>query len=128
MIHRFYGMIFRAEEGGNRLGWFLLGFAVAVPVAVIWWLMSRPEESTYETKKESALVKTARAPLPASDDLTRISGIGPKVSSLLRENGIHTFAQLAAEPVARLNAMLDEAGLYMANPSDWPEHARALSQ
>lgn len=117
---------FHAEGGSSSPLWFLLGFVMAVPVAVLWWLVGRQNKPASGQRQTTALVKTGAAPLPAPDDLTRISGIGPKLNALLNEHGIRTYAQLAATPVARLNTLLEEAGLYMADPSGWPDQARAL--
>ncbi len=62
---------------------------------------------------------------PEPDDLKRIEGIGPKISSLLQEAGITTFAQLAATDVDRLKEIIAEAGLTaLADPTTWPEQAR----
>ena len=58
------------------------------------------------------------------DNLMRIEGIGPKISSVLQAAGIKTFAQLAATDVSRLRQILTEAGLAaLADPSTWPEQA-----
>jgi len=70
----------------------------------------------------------AAAPLPgAEDDLKLIEGIGPKISSVLREAGIRTFAALAATDAQRLRDILQEADprlLRLADPATWPEQAR----
>jgi len=59
------------------------------------------------------------------DDLRRIEGIGPKISSVLVEAGITTFSQLAASQVEQLREILAAAGLGpLADPSSWPEQAR----
>ena len=59
------------------------------------------------------------------DDLTVIEGIGPKISRILQEAGITTFAQLAETDVERLRSILAAAGLrYLADPASWPEQAR----
>lgn len=58
------------------------------------------------------------------DDLTVINGIGPKISALLRENGITTFAQLAETDPQRLQKMLEGTRARMADPASWPEQAR----
>jgi predicted flap endonuclease-1-like 5' DNA nuclease len=61
--------------------------------------------------------------------LKKIKGIGPKIESLLKENGITTFAQLAEADVSRLEALLAEAGWKnFANPEAWTEQARNLTQ
>jgi len=41
----------------------------------------------------------------AEDDLTMIEGIGPKISELMNENGIRSFAQLADAEVEDLRAI-----------------------
>jgi uncharacterized protein (DUF697 family) len=69
--------------------------------------------------------KPATEPWPsARDDLTRIEGIGPKISELLRDRGIATFTQLAETDVNRLRQILYEANLSMADPSTWPQQAK----
>jgi predicted flap endonuclease-1-like 5' DNA nuclease len=71
---------------------------------------------------------TEPAPPPRPDNLKLVSGIGPKIEALLKDNGIMTFAQLAETEVSRLDALLDEADWYMSDPSTWPEQARKLAQ
>lgn len=74
-------------------------------------------------------VSEAAAPPPRPDNLKRIKGIGPKIETLLKDNGIATFAQLAETEVSRLQTLLDEAGWdKIANPDTWPEQARQLAQ
>ncbi len=65
---------------------------------------------------------------PAGDDLTIVEGIGPKINSLLHEAGIRTFFQLAEATPERLEEVLREAGLRLANPETWPEQARLASE
>lgn len=57
------------------------------------------------------------------DDLTRIEGIGPKISATLRNAGIASFAQLAATEVSRLKEILKTGGIRIAFPETWPEQA-----
>jgi predicted flap endonuclease-1-like 5' DNA nuclease len=69
-----------------------------------------------------------RAPEPPAepDDLKRIEGIGPKLSSVLQEAGILTFAQLADATPDELAAILEAADprlLRLAHPASWPEQA-----
>jgi predicted flap endonuclease-1-like 5' DNA nuclease len=62
-----------------------------------------------------------------ADDLKRIEGIGPKISSVLQAAGITTFAQLAATEVGRLEQILEEESprlRRLADPGTWPEQAR----
>lgn len=58
------------------------------------------------------------------DDLQKIEGIGPKISSVLNAAGIVTFAQLAETSVAQLNQIVrEDAGITIAFPDTWPEQA-----
>ena len=69
--------------------------------------------------------KTAEAETAEPDDLTRIEGIGPKISGILQDAGIKTFAQLAATDVERLEELLEEAKLLrLAKPKTWPRQAK----
>lgn len=61
------------------------------------------------------------------DDLTRLEGIGPKISSLLQAAGITTYRQLAETDGNRLEEILRGAGLRLADPGTWPEQARLLA-
>ena len=63
---------------------------------------------------------------PPSDDLTIIEGIGPKISELLNEHNIYTFAQLADTEVSDLETILRSGGsrFQTANPETWPRQAR----
>jgi predicted flap endonuclease-1-like 5' DNA nuclease len=60
------------------------------------------------------------------DDLKRIEGIGPKISGVLYEAGISTYAQLADADEGQLENILREADprlLRLAKPTTWPEQA-----
>lgn len=80
-----------------------------------------------EVKAAEAPTKTeAPAAVPTKpDDLTKIEGIGPKISGLLQAAGIKTFTQLAAADVNKLEQILAEAGprYKLAEPATWPEQA-----
>jgi predicted flap endonuclease-1-like 5' DNA nuclease len=58
------------------------------------------------------------------DDLQRIEGIGPKVATILNEDGIVTFVDLASAGEDRLRRLLEEAGIRSAYIGTWPEQAR----
>lgn len=62
------------------------------------------------------------------DDLVIIEGIGPKIAGLLAQQGIATFAQLAAVDIPRLEKILKENGLQFAKPDSWPEQARLAAE
>lgn len=61
---------------------------------------------------------------PGGDDLAIIDGIGPKINTILQDAGIRTFADLANTQVSRLEQILRDSNLRIANPETWPEQAR----
>ncbi|MCA9688314.1 MAG: DUF4332 domain-containing protein [Myxococcales bacterium] len=63
------------------------------------------------------------ASAPAGDDLSKIEGIGPKLSTILRNAGITSFRRLAATEPARLKRILLDASLPIPDPTTWPEQA-----
>ncbi|EKF41881.1 50S ribosomal protein L21 [Nitratireductor indicus] len=83
-----------------------------------------------ETKSEApaAAAPLFTAPAGEPDDLTKIKGIGPVAAGQLAEQGITTFAQVAAlsdEDVVRI----DEAMPFSADQiKDWREQAKELSK
>ena len=80
----------------------------------------------WRTRAEGAeaRVQELEAIPPEPDDLKRIEGIGPKISEVLSQAGIATFAQLAEAGMERLAEIIQEAGLRLADPQSWPEQAR----
>jgi small subunit ribosomal protein S2 len=80
-----------------------------------------PKKKKVETKKVVSEEKEAEG-----DDLTKVEGIGPKISKIFQESGINTFANLADKTEAELSAILTEAGSKYAskNPASWPKQAK----
>ncbi len=100
----------------------LLGF-------LIGWLLRAMTCNRKIAEIESSW--TARlAALEAVDDLKKIEGIGPKIATLLNDNGIRTWAKLADTPVDALQAILRKAGdrFKMHDPSSWPDQARLAAE
>jgi len=64
------------------------------------------------------------------DDLKKIEGIGPKIASILKENGIDTFKKLSEAKVKKLEALLKEAGprFSMHKPDTWPKQAKLAKE
>ncbi len=87
-----------------------------------------PEAASPEPPTPSAEPPQAPPQASTHDDLTRLAGIGPKVAQVLREAGIHSFAQLAAADVDELRRILRQAGLRFMDPSTWPEQAALAAQ
>ncbi len=61
----------------------------------------------------------------AGDDLTKIEGIGPKMSAALVAAGIDTFSKLAEATEAQLRSAIENAGLKLAPSLEtWAEQAQ----
>jgi large subunit ribosomal protein L21 len=78
-------------------------------------------------KGEAKAAPLFKAPSGKGDDLTVIKGIGPVAAKDLNEQGITTFAQIAAlsdEDVARIDAAMPFS---TAQIEDWREQAKALA-
>ena len=81
----------------------------------------RDDEITRLKAKQRAMV----------DDFTKIDGIGPKVSSILRFSGIKTFSKLASAKVTELKKVLEAENpslLRLTDPSTWSEQARMAAE
>lgn len=113
------------QAQGTGIPWWvwLLLVLVIVVIAIWWYSARRPTEEPYQPASRMAEPVPA-APPAAPDDLAVIEGIGPKIAALLQGAGISTFAELAETEPARLEALLREADLRLADPSSWPEQAR----
>jgi DNA-directed RNA polymerase subunit beta' len=73
--------------------------------------------------------KVVDAPAPkASDDLTKVEGLGPKGQELLNSVGIHTYADLAAASPDQLREVLGANGMGMHDPGTWPEQAKMAAE
>lgn len=107
------------SEGGVNtelvwLLWTVLGiFALIV---VIGWLASL-------NQKPSEAPIHAHAEEKHADDLEIIEGIGPKVAKVLKEGGIHSFADLAHASPEKVNELLKAAKLNMMDAAGWIEQA-----
>jgi len=76
--------------------------------------------------KKAPAKKKAAPKATGADDLTKIEGIGPKISEILINNGITTFAQLAASTPETISGFLAEAGnrFKSHNPGTWPDQSK----
>ena len=142
-----------AGETNNGLPlwlWLIIILVVILLAGLIIWLISRSKGSSVpqpgpdmeKAKSESIEdeihaeepVKAVEIPVVEAEpplipaDLTLIECIGPKVHSLLRDAGINTFAQLAAVDVAKLEEIINQAGLRMMDASTWPEQAKLAAE
>ena len=116
---------------------------VAVIGLVWWWLNhNRKEEAlqqiqpeitvpVYEEEEvEPEIITTIIAPTDDAkmasepDDLTRLNGIGPKISKILQSANITTYNKLAQMDSAQIQAVLESANIRLARFETWPEQAK----
>ncbi len=103
--------------------WLIIVILVIILVFLIWWWLGRSKNDVAEPFEEEPTRTPQELPL-LPDNLELIEGIGPKIAALLKTTGIITFKQLAATDVSRLQKILDNANLRIADPATWPEQAR----
>lgn len=87
------------------------------------------EQVPPKKKPEASVARKARAVVKKADDLKGISGIGPKLETVLNEMGICRFADIAAwseEDVRRIDNELGFGGRILRD--DWVGQAKALGK
>jgi small subunit ribosomal protein S2 len=92
----------------------------AAPVA------EKPKEAPVSVEEKPKKAAPKKATKETADDLTKVEGIGPKISEVFQKAGIHTFADLAAKSEDDLKEILAGAGSRYAskNPASWPKQAK----
>ncbi len=85
-----------------------------------------PAKKDAPTKKAPAAKKATSKKSVASDDLTKIEGIGPKAADALVAAGLATFADVSKSTPTKIKKILDEAeGRFGAmDPGTWPKQAK----
>lgn len=93
-----------------------------------------PAKPAQTSSTKTVVTPTARKPKTVSapvqrDDLTKVSGVGPKVAAALEEASIVNYALLAASSETELRVMLEAAGIkLLRNLETWAAQAKALEQ
>lgn len=82
------------------------------------------QQINFESWKAQAAAFAATRADRAGDDLTILEGIGPVYATRLRENGITTFADLAAAEEATLAGVINAPAWRRINYADWIAQAR----
>ena len=80
-------------------------------------------------KNEEAEIEEVEAEVveeSSADDLTKIEGIGPKISEILIAGGIDSYSKLGDASTEKLSELLAEAGSrYKSHdPSTWPQQSK----
>lgn len=115
--------------GGADVTWLLwvaLGFFGLM--VVVGWLVSRNQKPDAEPVHEHHEEHHQEHAAHAEDDLVSLEGIGPKVAKVLKAGGITTFDALANADAARVQEILNAAGLQMMNPAGWIEQAKLAAK
>ena len=73
----------------------------------------------------SALIGSHTSTEAATDDLTKIEGVGPAIAGHLSAAGINSYSDLAGTKPARIREILDEVGGFATHdPATWPDQAQ----
>ena len=91
-------------------------------------VVEQAKSAASEAAAPAAAAAEEAAAVFDGDDLTKISGIGPKTAGILATAGITTYAQLAAATDAGLREILESAGprYRLLDPTTWPDQAGKL--
>ncbi len=90
------------------------------------YLIGGVEPTTAPDPFDRQSAKAAMGKPIKQDDLTIIEGIGPKISGLIKKDGIKTWRELSKVKAKHIKGILDNAGpkYQMHNPSTWPKQAK----
>ena len=93
----------------------------------------KSEAPSAPEKKAEAAVEVPAEAAPAeeaSEDLTKIEGIGPKTAEALTNAGIGSFASLADADPEKIKELLTEASSRLAHldPGSWPKQAKMAAE
>lgn len=97
------------------------GFAVENCVITV-----TEEVETVKLKKEKKAAKAEKVETAASDDLTKIEGVGKKIAELLVAENIVSFKDLSKASEKKLKGILEAGGskFKLHDPASWPKQAK----
>lgn len=104
-------------------------FAAAAEVASAHEEVAEVVTAPVVHEVEFTPVPAAAVPAAGGDDLTRLKGVGPKLSARLKELGVVSFAQIAGWSEADLAAVDAQLGTFAGRPKrdSWIEQAGFLA-
>jgi len=99
-----------------------------VEVAVAEAPVKKVVEAPKAEVKEEAPKAAPKNEEAAGDDLTKLTGVGPKLAEILVEGGFATYASIAEASVEDIQKVLEVAGSRYASkdPAPWIEEAKGL--
>jgi len=88
--------------------------------------ISQPVTETEDSSSEAPKMEQEASNKPDSDDLKKIEGIGPKIESLLNEEGIYTYQDIIDAGPDKIKEILLKSGpqYKVHDPSTWDEQAQ----
>jgi predicted flap endonuclease-1-like 5' DNA nuclease len=125
--------------------------ALLIGLVTAWWIFVASRRTTVKlersaaegapARRNQALIDappvagaTAAEPAPTTapasgDDLTRIKGLGPRLVALLADQGVTTFAQIAAWDEAAIDRVDGQLGRFQGRirRDSWVEQAQLLA-
>lgn len=138
LIWHIWILVLLAFAGGIIVGWVLHGMSDEAPSEPALDVPAEP------VSQPATLSDTPVEPAPVirdeaihdepvqdgavHDDLTQISGLGPKTAERLNELGVHSYAQIAAwseEDISRFDELTQARG--RISRADWVGQAKAMS-
>jgi predicted flap endonuclease-1-like 5' DNA nuclease len=94
---------------------------------VIFTYKLKPPTTPIPVEKPTPAIAKQKTPKKSiKDDLTKVSGIGPKTASHLQSLGITTFKQIAAMKESELIKILNDANLRATNVDAWIKQCKQL--
>jgi len=88
-----------------------------------------PKAEPIAEVKEEAPKAAPKKEEAKTDDLTKLTGVGPKLAEILAEGGFTTYASVAGASVEDIQKVLEAAGSRYASkdPAPWIEEAKGLA-
>lgn len=90
--------------------------------------IKKPTKSKNKVARKSPIKKkTIKKTVKKPDDLTKIEGIGPKLSQVLSDAGINTFKKISNTKATKISEILVKAGgraYKRFNPETWAQQAK----
>ncbi|MEA3349913.1 MAG: DUF4332 domain-containing protein [Chloroflexota bacterium] len=114
---------FSAQRKQFSPWWFGLKLGLILALVAWWWMQYQPQDGEEMEEQQIVLPPDEEDAAPAPDDLTQITGVGPKYAGVLQDAGITTFARLAEMTPEEIRKVFEAAGGRLPYPTTWPQQA-----